>query len=453
MKPNDKSNIKFYKHREIFKEYDCNVDKCVIIKGCYHTNFTTLQRQMIPEVEGDFSKYPTYESINEFLPSVKVLFRKMKNVETLETQYEDCMLDTLVSIKKKPGHRYEECFKFKNKEEATEVAHKYAKLRWRYLSDTKTGNIDRTKMFHGVYTIGARNKRDHQYEDGEAATSRAVHMPEMHVELTSSPWCDVVVDKLKEIAKGPIYIGNSLLDWYRMKTDLKNSKFCLEGDWKRFDSTLYLRIITCALAVLRCFFEPNNDKIDRHFIGMYDSLAIKDYYVPQGRVFRLFHGLPSGVKSTSLLGSIINLIVLIYCIGPEKSKNFNFIVGGDDFLVGCNSDKINEEEIIESFNANAIKLGMKLKFLKKKYWENTKIEDCPCFYKYTVFKNNPVVPPSAMLERVFMPWNKNYREDATLLQFLWDVMPSLGKPMSHLLIYYGYLSTMCFLKLAGLTCR
>lgn len=45
-----------------------------------------------------------------------------------------------------------------------------------------------------IYTIGARNKRDYSYEDGETASSRIVHMPEFHAELTSSVWTDAITD-------------------------------------------------------------------------------------------------------------------------------------------------------------------------------------------------------------------------------------------------------------------
>jgi hypothetical protein len=173
---------------------------------------------------------------------------------------------------------------------------------------------------------------------------------------------------------------------------------------------------------------------------MYDTLAIKDYNLPGGRVVRAYQGIPSGVKATSLLGSIINLIALIYCVGPKISKDFNFIVGGDDFLISARNNKHEWDEILNLMEERSEEIGMKFKILKKKNYESKNIEDCPVFYKYTIYKGYPVVPTSAVLERVFMPWNKRYNTDKKVRKFLLDVMPSLGKPMSHHLLYYDYLS-------------
>jgi hypothetical protein len=92
--------------------------------------------------------------------------------------------------------------------------------------------------------------------------------------------------------------------------------------------------------------------------------------------------------------------------------------------------------------SRAKRLGMEIKFLEIKKHESSEIDDCPVFYKYTIWKRGPVVPPQALLERIFMPWNKNYDNLIKIHKFLWDVMPSLGKPMSHLYIYYDYLSKM-----------
>jgi hypothetical protein len=429
-------------NKEIFDEFEINVDKCVIIDGCYETNKQVLKRQLIPEdPNGEFTDYPTVDNLSMFDSTVFTFFRKLKKVGILENQFFSDIFDTMVSPDKKPGFRYEEEFKEQTKKEAVRSAMKLSRKRWNYATKTKIEKFKRSGIYPGVYTIGARNKRDYTYDDYEAAASRVVHMPEFHCELTSAPWCDSFTDRIKEMADGPLYIGNSILDWFRFNKDVSGSSYVIEGDWKKFDSTIYLKIITIGLCILRCFFDHNDPIIDNHFLLMYDSLAIKDYYLPGGRVVRAFHGLPSGVKATSILGSVINLLALIFCVGPERSKNFNFIVGGDDFLVAARNNKFDCDLIFEQMEERSKCLGMNFKFIKKKKYNSDLIEECPVFYKYTVYKDFPVVPTSAVLERVFMPWNKNYNSDKKMLDFLYDVMPSLGKPMSHHLLFYSYLSS------------
>lgn len=68
---------------------------------------------------------------------------------------------------------------------------------------------------------------------------RVVHMPEFHCELTASPWCDSITDKFVSDSRGPVSIGNDILDWHRY------------GDWKRFDSTLYIKMIPMVLSPRR----------------------------------------------------------------------------------------------------------------------------------------------------------------------------------------------------------
>lgn len=75
--------------------------------------------------------------------------------------------------------------------------------------------------------------------------------------------------------------------------------------------------------------------LDNHFIAIFDTVGIKDYYIPGGRVFRAFHGLPSDVKSTNLLGTIINLIALDWCTGTRTNRSFDYVAGGDDFVISA----------------------------------------------------------------------------------------------------------------------
>lgn len=63
----------------------------------------------------------------------------------------------------------------------------------------------------------------------------------------------------------------------------------LEGDWKKFDSSLYINIIICTVCILRCYYDLDDDEIDNHFIAIFDCMAIKDYYLLGGSVVRARH--------------------------------------------------------------------------------------------------------------------------------------------------------------------
>lgn len=440
-KPSWRCSLIYASFKKHFDLFGVDVDKCVIIEGCYSSNMHTLQRTMTFDKNLSYNKYPNSYNIGKFDNAVRAMFRKFKMYGVLPTQSFDDVYETEIGLNKKPGYRFEECFRMLTKGEALPYAIKIAKKRWDYLEGTKPEDIEHTKLHKGVYTIGARNKRDYSYDDGELAVSRAVHMPELHVELTSAPWCDAFIERIKKVAKGPLYLGNSFLQWDRLKNDIKDSSYVIEGDFKRFDSTLYLAAITCATAIMRCMFDLDDIKVDSHFIGQYDSLSIKDYYVVGGNVYRLYHGLPSGVKSTSILGSIICMLSLLFCCGKYNSKKFNFIIGGDDFLIVCNANII-KEKLIDSLSERVSLLGMLFKFLDVKYFKSNDVRDLPVFFKYTVYKDKPIIPTSALLERAFMPWNKKYKTDADLLKFLWDIMPSTAYPMSHHYLYYIFLQYM-----------
>lgn len=418
---------------ELMKEREIDIDKCIINRGCWHTNKHTLQRQLIPEVENYFTSAPDIKILKRFKNAIRNTIRKL-NMDVLPKPDKRGILYTPFNRNTYPGSTYEFYLKKNLKKDCVGEAVQLASIRWDRL---ESGIIERDELFPSLYTIGARNKRDYSYDNGEVATSRVVHMPEMHVELCSGPWTDEITEHLKEIGKGPVFIGNSLVKYKRLERLTEGTKFQLEGDWKRFDSTLYINIITAAVAILRCYFDLEDELVDRHFIGVYDSVAIKDYYTPGGNVYRAMHGLPSGVKSTNLLGSIINLIALNFCVDTGANRDYSFAVGGDDFIVAYKGDK-DYESIKDKFLLRAERIGMKLKFLDVKNHKSDKLEDLPCFYKYVVKENSPYIPTNAMLERVFMPWNKTYETLNDIEKFLIDVTPSLGTPSTHLYLFYKF---------------
>lgn len=102
--------------------------------------------------------------------------------------------------------------------------------------------------------------------------------------------------------------------------------------------------------------------------------------------------------------------------------------------------KVGIEKFIERFKRRGERLGMKLKVLERKDSKSKYLEELPSFYKYV--ESIPMIPMQSMLERVFLPWNKIYKEGEDILKFLSAVMPSLEAPSTHLIFFYAFYAKM-----------
>lgn len=427
----------FHLQREIFESVDIDIDNTVIVSGSYDSNKHILQRTMIPDYEIPKVDDLSEEVISEYDKIVKSVLKKVINNSLCDSNYSD-FLNVYFNKETLPGFHYQNMLGKKNKEESYDSAFTVAKSKWNYIENCcrRGVELERSKLFPSTFTIGARNKRETADEKGEVVTSRAIHMPEFHDELCSSPWIDRITEDIILQEKGPIYIGNSFVKFKRLEKDCEGAKTILEGDWKRFDSTLYLHMIIIGISILRCFYPINSKRADYHFTSIFDSVGIKDYYTPGGFIYRLYHGIPSGVKSTNLLGSIINIIALLKCLDDIPAKEIKFCIGGDDHLIIFQKKKL-DQSFCDIIADKAEKIGMKFKFLLIKDFNSSKSDDRPIFYKYTIDRGEPIIPLSSLLERCFIPWNKSYNNNIKIFEFVRDVMPSLGSPRSTHLLYYA----------------
>jgi hypothetical protein len=428
----------YHYNKDLFVDNNIFVDKNVTMGGCFKSNKETLQRTMVPDIICPTSGLPTFGKIMKFSSSIKSAIRKLKIRRLAKCSIED--LD-FVSYSKKtyPGFTYKEYFDFETKEKAASAALSVAKLRWKKISDcAKIGKkLKRNKIFPNTFVVGARNKREYFYEDDEVLTSRAIHMPEFHNEICSSVWIDQISNEIKRKSKGPIYIGNSFVKYERLFKDTFDCGDIVEGDWKKFDSRLYITNIIIGLSILRLYYDLDDKEIDYHFLAIFDTIGIKDYITPGGHLYRMVHGLPSGVCSTSVLGSIINLVNLLYCTQDFNSKRINFIIGGDDFLVAPKRE-LDIKNLLELMIKRSEEIGQIFKILEFKNFKNSNILKRPSFYKYTIDRGEPVTFPTALLERTFLPWNKIYDDNFKIYKFLYDLIPSLGAPRSFHLPFYEF---------------
>lgn len=425
-------------NKELFDKNEINVDANVIMNGCFKSNKNTLQQTMIPEFDTDLSGLPTFAKIKRFEPCIKSAIRKLKIVELAKCYKDDLKLVSFNSTTY-PGFHLDKYANCSNKLEASSIAMEIAETRWDRITESFNNNkkLERNKIFPNTFVVGARNKREYLYEDGEILTSRAVHMPEFHSEINSSIWIEQLTNHFKDNARGPIYIGNSMYRYERLLKDIINNDNTIEGDWKRFDSRLYITNVIIGLAILRLYFDHDDREIDYHFLAMFDTIGIKDYITPGGHLYRMIHGLPSGICSTSILGSIINLVNLLYCTKDFNSKRIKFIVGGDDFLVSLDNE-LDCNQVRDSMMRRAEEIGQVFKILDIKNLADKNILNRPCFFKYTIDRNEAVVFPTSLLERTFMPWNKKYDSNFKIVKFLDDLIPSLGSPRTFHLPFYAF---------------
>lgn len=424
----------YRQNKEFFNNFELDVEKCINVEGNWLTNKVVLQDICTPDINEMTSDYSLFRKKMD--PIVKKLLRKIPFEVLPSPTVEDNELCEF-NPKTLPGFRYKEYLKYQTKGEASKIALEIAKTRWNYIEKaSRTGeDLDRNKLLPSIYSIGARNKRDYNYEIDEFVKSRAIHMPEFHVEINSACWIDPITESIVKSKRGAIYIGNTFLDYERFKAVIEDRDIIIEGDWKGFDSTLYKNIINLSISILRCFYNLKSKRIDNHFKAIYDSVAIKDYYCPGGELYRTIHGLPSGVKATNLLGSIINLLALGYCVGPENLKRIDFTVGGDDFII---SPRQGISIDVDEMKKRSREIGMEFKFLYEKKQTSEKVDDLPTFYKYVIKDGKPITPSKALYERVFMPWSKRFKNIYEVEEHLRALIPTMAYPSTCLLPFYYY---------------
>lgn len=448
-KPPEVATDFYYEFDEIFRHFEeFDLPSYVIVDGCYDTNKHTIQKQIDCR---NFSgrELPNVDDYILLSQSVRDTIRKLK-ITNLGEVNEEMLYDFDFDLDTKPGYRFEHYFKANKKRDCVDVAMNIAKKRYRsILKASRKGNkIKREDIIPGIYTIGARNKRETSCEVGEVLTSRAVHMPEWHTELHGGIFSDLITEKIVDSSEGPIYIGNSFVKFERLEKQIKQNEFAFEGDWKKFDASLCNSLVVMSLCILRLYF-PMGLLYDNHFLAILDSLVLKDYHVVGGNVLRILHGLPSGSKWTSLVGSVLNLLVLNYVFSDVKYYDRSFAIGGDDFVTFVKENNYDAELIADKAIEKCSDVGMELKFLKTKRYKNSNnIDDYPVFYKYTVFKGVPVTPVESILERCLAPWNKKYKSNAEVLRFLDNLLPSLAFPSSSCYIFY-YFYMYCYFRVTG----
>lgn len=199
-----------------------------------------------------------------------------------------------------------------------------------------------------MYGYGAREKAQKLPNIGceTKVRTRLVLMVEDHVNRI----CNAVLQPLTRLNgilnSGAIMVGRSIKGGNYRKwleelgsgnlSSERGEKFIVgASDWKGYDNSVNSEYIKHGVSLLRACF-PKSGFIDRIFIYMYSSVCYKNVVVPNGLIFRIKGGIPSGHPITSWLGSLVCWIVLSVIVCKtydwEQDKiNKSFIhIQGDD---------------------------------------------------------------------------------------------------------------------------
>lgn len=437
----------FFRMREKeFLEEGVDVSKCVAVRGSYDTNRPIIQRQIDrPAITA--SAIPKLSDVKKYRKALKMLFRKLDPV-TINLPNKRHLGFQRFKMDANAGYRYDAGLKLRKKKQCAEIALAVAEKDFDEISvcgDSRgKRQLQREKLSTNEIHIGARNKLtddlpkagDEDFATDFLLTSRVVHMPDFHREIIVSALVDPISDHIKGKAYGPLYIGNSISRWERLKADMTGALSGFEGDWRRFDASLIVLFLLIATAILRTY-SPEGTMGDMLWLYVLDSLVIKDYVLPGGCVIRILNGLASGSKATTLIGSVVNLFILCVCCVENGVTKFKCAIGGDDFLIFLFQEI--EADFIERFMTTAEGLGF---FLKENYkcsnFKEKKLGDCLSFYKYCIFNGEPHVRKEHILQMIFTPWEKFRRSPKGQAERILETLAAIGKPGMHCEPIYAY---------------
>lgn len=412
------SPLVYFYFNKLFEEKFPNVRPFdfLQISGGATTNSASLQ-----EAENLSVKHPKIcdEYFERMRPVIIKFVKKLKIKDLVSPTINDLNF-VHVNPTSYPGIRWREFFKFQSKGSALPYILPAAMQLYKQIASGKATPAS-------LWAIGDRNKREDEFTNTVELSSRCVHMPEVQSEVVSSLYMTTIIRYFKSMTCFPIYLGwsASSFGYNRLVDDVSfGLAGILEGDWKKFDTTIPVVKLILAFATASCYFRENkiNSRMFEYFLT---TILTKSYVLPGGYIFRISSMLPSGTAWTAVINSIVNFWNLCeishYVLRIEKSGDVRFVIGGDDFLLCMRKGIRAPVKYISSWCEEHIGMVLKPSATAWKNWNTTDPLEMPVFYKIGILNGLPTTPPRAFVDRLLAPmsiFNKGF----TLSRFLKDMV-------------------------------
>jgi len=171
---------------------------------------------------------------------------------------------------------------------------------------------------------------------------RVVGMYPRSVNLVEESFAGPISKQLKR--KFPAMMGFNSSETGVLIADIQARKrFITSIDWSGFDANVPGWLISAAFSILRTHIELNDDedavwqRMVTYFIHTPLYFHGDDFSIPEGCIVQKHKGIPSGSRFTSLIGTIVNYMVINYAMIRMAGRGVHereCLILGDDGVIG-----------------------------------------------------------------------------------------------------------------------
>jgi len=197
-----------------------------------------------------------------------------------------------------------------------------------------------------LWYVGGREKPMSYTDFMMDKPARMILMPTGEEEFVSGRFVHAVLGWLKNnITPAVLGVGPYQGNWRRLGKEFEGSTRFLEMDYSGYDATVSEELIRRAFQIISYSIDPEEEDavVSRWLNWVMDSFINSYIVMPDRFVFQKSKGIPSGSVWTSLIGTLVNYIVIVEAMAWAgiDSRSTTVRVCGDDSLIGF---KVGEEE-------------------------------------------------------------------------------------------------------------